>query len=188
MRVINHPFLAYIKERGGKILLILAFALPVLCLAVFTAFIECQLRSGKTAVLPVEGYDPRDLLSGRYLHYKILYGASCPAGLFQEKIPGKPGFLAKKQKAYLCLRPEIAPRISASIPKNCDLFIKGACLGKDAFYAGGDRLYLPDLKAKNLERMFQQAKKKEVLLLVTKRGRILAKDILIDGKSLKSAQ
>ena len=187
MPIINHHFLSYIKKRRGKIWLILAFALPVLCLAGFAAFIECQLRAGKTVTLPIKGYDPRDLLSGRYLHYKILYGASCPEEFFRAKIPGAPDFLSKKQKAYLCLQDEIGPKVSASVPKNCSVFIKGRCLGKNEFYAGGDRLYLPDLKAKNLEKAFKRAEKKEVLLLVTKGGRILAKDILIDGKPLKSA-
>ena len=180
-----------LEIKGQNLWMAMAFAVPILCLLLAVGLNEWRLRTGQTVVLPVEGYDPRDLLSGRYLRYKILYKAPCPPSEKQSapkgttKIPSKLAFLKTKQRAYLCLQGEKQNSVSRSAPQNCPLFIKGLCLGKEGFYAGGDRLYLPDSKARDLEKLFHGAGKKEVVLSITKGGRVLAKDILIDGRSLK---
>ena len=185
-----------LEIKGQNLWMAMAFAVPILCLLLAVGLNEWHLRAGQAVTLPVEGYDPRDLLSGRYLRYKILYKAPCPpiakppiekqsAPKGTTKIPSKLAFLKTKQRAYLCLQGEKQSAVSISAPQNCPLFIKGRCLGKEGFYAGGDRLYLPDSKARDLEKLFHGAGKKEVVLSVTKGGRVLAKDILIDGRSLK---
>ena len=54
-------------------LLKLAIAVPVIGLLSLIARAEFALRSGSTWELPIAGYDPRDLLHGRYLNYRFRF-------------------------------------------------------------------------------------------------------------------
>lgn len=45
--------------------------LPVLIMALWVATIEVQRHSGREVVVRLQGYDPRDLLSGHYILYEI---------------------------------------------------------------------------------------------------------------------
>lgn len=65
-----------------KILFGLAALIPALALLGWVGLNETRLRSGEEFVLPITGYDPRDLLSGHYLRFQILYPSEegdCPA-------------------------------------------------------------------------------------------------------------
>ena len=53
-------------------------ALPVAVLLVWVAALRISLSTAEKIVLPVEGYDPRDLLSGRYLSVRVLYPENSP--------------------------------------------------------------------------------------------------------------
>ena len=55
----------------NKRLLAVTLALPWLCLLGWVLFLTASANSGKQITLPVTGYDPRDLLSGRYIAYQI---------------------------------------------------------------------------------------------------------------------
>jgi len=48
-------------------------ALPLLGLVVMIARAEVALRSGPSFRIPIDGYDPRDLLSGHYLQYRFAF-------------------------------------------------------------------------------------------------------------------
>lgn len=61
--------------------------LPVLILLVWVATIEVQRAQGREVVVRLQGYDPRDLLSGHYISYRLDWdktdctqfeGAICP--------------------------------------------------------------------------------------------------------------
>lgn len=47
------------------------FALPLVCLMTWTAYLTYQRDSGREVKVAVQGYDPRDLLSGHYIQYQI---------------------------------------------------------------------------------------------------------------------
>lgn len=47
--------------------------LPLLGLLVLIARAELQLRSGVSFRVPIEGYDPRDLLHGHFLQYRFSF-------------------------------------------------------------------------------------------------------------------
>lgn len=53
-------------------------ALPVAVLLMWVAALRISLSTAEKIVLPVEGYDPRDLLSGRYLSVRVLYPENSP--------------------------------------------------------------------------------------------------------------
>ncbi len=74
-----------------KNILIIAFILPWICLASWAVYLACARATGTEIVLPVMGYDPRDLFSGRYIAYQIDWkradcspfpGGTCPEDNF----------------------------------------------------------------------------------------------------------
>lgn len=156
-------------------LFIIALSFPILCLMGIVGMNEYQLRKSQTLTLPIQGYDPRDLLSGYYLRYRVKYGVKCP-----EKNKSKTK--RRSKVAYICFKPEKS--ITYSLPENCSLFIKGKCDFNEFQSKNINRYYIPE-RAKELEKLFTSAKKQEVVLSVTKKGQALVKDILIDGESIK---
>ena len=153
-----------------------AFLFPVVCLMAAVGVNEYQLQTSQELVLPIEGVDPRDLLSGRFLVYKIRYDLKCPA------VKSYP----YTKTAYACFDSEKNRYVTLSAPPGgCTLFIKGRCKSQ-SFETGVYRYYIPDQQAPRWEGLFGQARQKSAVLSVTKKGHIFTKDILIDGRSLKS--
>ena len=151
----------------------LAFIFPVCVLMGWVGLNEYRLKVGKRLVLPVEGYDPRDLLSGHYLRYKVRYGMKCP------KRPG-----ATLVPAYACFKPKKTLRLKPPL-KDCSLFLKGQCFKGHFLVKDLDRYYIPEKKAQKAEKLFRNAKEKQVVLSVLSTGHALVQDILVEGKSLK---
>lgn len=55
-------------------ILAISFALPFICLLVWTLDLAWQRSHGQEVTVAVMGYDPRDLLSGHYIQYQIDWG------------------------------------------------------------------------------------------------------------------
>ena len=173
----NFKWIGKNKSPGKpSMLFVTAFAFPFFMLIGMVILNEYHLKTSRTIVLPVEGHDPRDLLSGYYLVYKIRYGLKCPKN---------PSYSKGKVKAYMCFEPKKQITLFRK-PKHCSFFLKGYCFSNGDFYSHGDRFYLPEQKAQEIEKLFRSAVKKSVVLSVTKKGHALAKDLLIDGKSIQS--
>ena len=47
------------------------FAVPFVCLLLWTLYLGWQRQSGSEITVAITGYDPRDLLSGHYIQYEI---------------------------------------------------------------------------------------------------------------------
>ena len=52
-------------------ILAVCFALPFVCLVLWTLHLSWQRSHGTEVKVAVTGYDPRDLLSGHYIQYQI---------------------------------------------------------------------------------------------------------------------
>lgn len=51
--------------------LLLILLVPVICLFLWSCFLEYDKNSGQKILVSIKGYDPRDLLSGHYIQYVI---------------------------------------------------------------------------------------------------------------------
>lgn len=52
-------------------ILAICFAIPFVCLVIWTISLAWQRNHGTEVKVAVMGYDPRDLLSGHYIQYQI---------------------------------------------------------------------------------------------------------------------
>ena len=74
-----------------KKLLLVFLILPIVFLLAWNLYLEYELKSEKTVVVRMTGYDPKSLLSGHYLYLRPVWGetdcsqftdAHCPTELF----------------------------------------------------------------------------------------------------------
>jgi len=148
------------------ILLALALLCPLLILGGQAASNIWKTTSGTEVVLPIQGFDPRNLLSGHYLQYRIDFGIEnlCES---------------QASVSWVCLD----PRKEFLVPpgKNqCSQFIVGSC-DTGRFSAGIERFYVPEAEALALERAVIRGAG-SVILSVQDDGTTLVKDLLIEGK------
>jgi len=150
--------------------LIVALIVPILSLIALTSYKKYILAVGYEIILPISGYDPRDLLSGHYITYRIEYGISeiC-SNQYESRI------------AYVCLEPNKS--VNFSVPLSCTKMIEGEC-NYGQFKAGIEKYFAPEDKAKYLESQIR-SKSASIVLSVTRNGRAQVKDLLLDGQPWK---
>jgi uncharacterized membrane-anchored protein len=160
--------------------IILAIFLPVFALGLLTIKKVIHYNTGSEIVLDIEGYDPRDLLSGHYLIYRIKYNAeNICKGKYSDSSSS-----SSNQDAYMCLVEDKHYFTFGYTPTRCELkYIKGKCKGT-RFVAGVEKFYIPQEHASRLEKLVIE-KKASVRLSINRSGKALVKDLLIDGKPWK---
>lgn len=147
-----------------KTLVIAALIVPILALLSLTLYKRHILKIGQEVILPISGYDPRDLLSGHYLTYNVDYGIQ---GLCPGSFPNKEAFICLSNKYF-----------SYSEPESCSLMIKGTC-SYGRFNAGIEKYYIPENQAKGLEEKVRN-KKAKLVLSVTRTGLAQIKNMIIE--------
>ena len=155
--------------KSKKIHVLIALIIPIIALFALAIYKKYNFLTGHEVILPITGYDPRDLLSGYYLTYTVEYDIKqiCHDKKYRED-----------KVAYICLKPR---DFSYTKPYNCDLFIKGVC-NKRTFKAGIERYYVPKEHAQRLEKLVR-SNKMSIVLSIPKNGDAQVKDLLINGKS-----
>jgi hypothetical protein len=148
----------------GRRWLLAAVLLPIAGVAGLVARSEVALR-GHEWRFPISGYDPRDLLRGHYLTYRIEWD---PA----PRPDGRPC-----RECCLCLERGATRRVSrieCAGPARCDVL-----LAPDE-ERELSRFYVPEDEAQELERAVRAARGE--IVLVERRGRLSIKELLIDGR------
>lgn len=129
--------------------------------------------------IPIDGYDPRDILSGHYLIYRLGFNHREHCNYDRNPV-------------YLCLNPdpsgdELHDReISYLAPfpsEDCKAVLKGRC-ENGRFLAGIERFYIPEEYAGNLDRVVRSGKGK-IVVAIDQRGNAAIKDLLINDEPWK---
>lgn len=159
--------------KNPQLRLVAALLFPIVVLATNTWMYQQQRQAGETFRFPIEGFDPRDMLSGHYLFYKVDYG-----------VISEYGCPASDITAVLCLRPEKRVYPADERPNTCEIYLQGECDASAAFTAGLDRFYIPQEYATQLENTIAQ-KKGSIEVSIDKRGNAAILDLLIADKPWK---
>ena len=122
---------------------ILAISFPVIVLFFWTLSLEFKKSSGKEYQLRIEGYDPRDLLSGHYLRFRLSFipGAECRDNPSESVCAC---FASTKENPKILEGVEIKSCVSAQT--TCPVFVTGTC-STGRFLAGIERYYIPEALA-----------------------------------------
>jgi uncharacterized membrane-anchored protein len=159
----------------SKQFLVFALGFPVLSLLFLTGYRIYHQNVGQEVILDIMGYDPRDLLSGHYLTFRVDYGVS-------NLCKTEKGFPIPEtvDGASVCLDPRSFAQEQIA---DCKLLIKGSCR-YGQFVANIERFYVPESQANQLEILVRD-KQAKIVVNVSSDGMASIKDLLIDGKPWK---
>jgi len=152
-------------------LLLVTLMIPNLALLSLTTSKISNLLIGREVELPIVGYDPRDLLSGHYLVYRVDYGVTNLCTTPDEV----PGFVCLDNRTF-----------TQDNPGGCSLFIKGTCKHL-RFESGIERFYIPEEKATMLDQMVR-GKQASIVISITGSGHAQVKNLLLNGKPWEEAE
>jgi hypothetical protein len=128
----------------------LVILIPIFALVSWVVSLEYQIATSQKIRIRVEGYDPRDLLSGHYINFSISTADKSPckdqnsnntgAAYCLCYIPSSDGIYHDPSWGGLC----------ESKPKNCETFIRGLC-NWNRFTVSADRYSFPEYYASVLQ-------------------------------------
>jgi uncharacterized membrane-anchored protein len=152
--------------------------LPIVVLLGWIVKIETGLRTGTTMRIDVQGYDPRDLLSGHYLQYSLSTGSVAPCESYQTS--------AESCLCYLASPGENKYKASwggdcDKKPADCKIFIKGSC-SYGQFESGANRYYIPEAYS---ERVRTAPPNSSIDVVVSADGTVLVKNFYVGDKTLE---
>ena len=176
-------------------LLIAALAFPVLGLVGLMALKAYNQRSGVEMTLPVQGYDPRDILSGRYVTYRVNYGPEdrCSEYIFARNFSPKSQeteaeknelryqALGEKHELCVCYRDPAQPENAywtdcADLDRSrCTVHIRGECQW-NRFQAGIERFYVPETQANAYDQIVRE-KGADLVIKVNSEGKASIVDL-----------
>ncbi len=167
--------------------LALALAFPIVCLTGLTAYKQVRVMAGTSIVIPIAGFDPRDLLSGHYLTYRLDMGEGsasiCDPGWEAQGEGPDPAFVcvaAEGGRMLFARRVQLhQPPTSGTLP-GCAVVLRGRC-ERGRFTAGIERFYVSEERAAALDRAVRSGKG-AVVVAIDRTGAAAVKDLLIDGK------
>ncbi|MFK5951291.1 MAG: GDYXXLXY domain-containing protein [Methylococcales bacterium] len=159
--------------------LFLIVMLPFILLCLLIARAEFHLSRGTQWDFAITGYDPRDLLRGHYLRFRLAYDWKTP----QNKC-------SSKQNCSFCLTEvgKQAPKVQkldTPLAKQCDGFMQ-----YDDRQELLNRFYIAENNAKLAENLLRQARLDNTAYLrvsINKEGVPHIVDLLIDGKPLETS-
>jgi uncharacterized membrane-anchored protein len=153
--------------RRARLSLLLALALPIVALALLVARGELTTRHGRPYRIRIVGYDPRDLVRGHYLRYRLDFRWDDA----RERC-------TTSECAY-CLRgpagsEPLVTRVSRDDTAGCDASFPETQLDHL------QEFYIPEDRGADLERAIRQ-RKAELLVRVAAGGNVVIQDLLLDG-------
>lgn len=164
--------------------LLLALVFPFIALVALTGFKAAKRYMGTELTIPVVGYDPRDILSGHYLIYRLDFAEEiCPA----ERQDADRVYLCVVQKKKKVTAQEIFTA-DPLVHRGCTAVLKGRCQG-GRFLAGVERFYIPEQHAQLLDRIVRrwgdEGGRTRLVIAVDYQGKAVVKELLIDDKPLR---
>jgi uncharacterized membrane-anchored protein len=156
--------------------LVIALLLPLVALVLLIVRAELVLKQGKRWTVAIGGYDPRDLIRGHYLQYRVRW----------KKDPNSTEACTDRDgDCYLCLRRESGD--PGSRPEPLVQWVRGSekqdC--DSAFSVAAEenlhKYFIPEDKGAVLERAIRE-KEASLVLAVSATGEVVIKDLLLNDE------
>lgn len=170
-----------------KLGLLFAALLPICLLGAEAVYYQSIIKNGLELTLPIEGYDPRAILSGHYLAFKINYNqrVRCQRDC---RVNDKQQLICKDlpDKQYLCISTNKVIAEHTQLDKqapDCTYALTGVCRNGE-FIADISRFYIPEGDAERLNAMIV-AKGAKIILRLDRNANTIVQDLLINNVSWK---
>ena len=155
---------------------LLAVALPLLAIGLGIVRAELVLGSSRDFVFEIEGFDPRDLLRGHYLQFRLRI----------DPLPVRePCADDASDACCLCLTrtaPDAVPYVERATCATARASCDGALLAR--YLTQPQRYYVPEARAAELERrLFEamQQRRAQAVLAIDRQGRAVVRELRVDG-------
>lgn len=141
------------------------------------ASLEAGLRHDAVK-LPVEGFDPRDLLSGHYVRFRLIAEREAAALLPQDARlrGGRMSFCAEESQGF------VHPVHVREPGEGCKLVLTGDVSGEGVRF-GAERFYLDERRAREVM-LVRAGPTTYLLATLDDGGSVHAVDLVVDGKSM----
>jgi uncharacterized membrane-anchored protein len=159
----------------------IALALPLLAIGFGIARSEWKLSIARDFTFEIGGYDPRDLLRGRYLQFQLRL----------QELATREACDSVSEQCCLCLtsttrdQPVLAERSTCTTARaQCDGALSSEYVGKSLRY------YVPELQASTLEEQMMNAmqhRAAHAVLSVGKNGRAEVRELRLYGNPIAGA-
>jgi uncharacterized membrane-anchored protein len=165
-------------------LTILAAVIPVLGLLALVGRAEYATRHGLTWTIPIQGYDPRDLLHGQYLQYRYRFQ------WYDVDTCGDPAAFDREptQGCCLCLTPGHAGRYDPRVRQmHCDE-AENVCGGtlRAESVMGPQRYFVPEDRALDLENALRE-REAAIELAIDPQGNAAVRELMLDRRPWRDA-
>jgi uncharacterized membrane-anchored protein len=162
--------------------MVFAVVLPLLVVGIGIVRAERELAAGRRWVFEVQGYDPRDLLLGHYIAYRLRLDDGAATRSCTDDDPD----------CCLCLTatgPETPPRIGRDL---CDA-ARATCDGilQTRYVPEMRRYYVPESDAARLEQRLRSAAasgQARLVVSIDPSGRPHVEDLLVNGERIERAR
>jgi uncharacterized membrane-anchored protein len=167
----------------------LAFAviLPLVVLAFGMVRAEHHLRDNRRWVFDVTGYDPRDLLRGHYIQYRLVLDEGDPQDRGVESCDEDSG-----EGCCLCLAADFPGGPTKVVRTTCEAAVS-RCDGalQTRYLDELQRYYIPEARADELNELFRDASQEhrtQVVIAIDESGKPQVDTLLIDDVPIERAQ
>ncbi|WP_413585268.1 GDYXXLXY domain-containing protein [Bdellovibrio sp. HCB274] len=151
--------------------MIAAVAIPCVVLLSLALYNQHFIMTGPVFEFEIEGYDPRDILAGHYLRFRIKYATDTKCTI-------------SYGPANMCLKPQQRVMEGDDVA-GCENWIAGRC--ENALFRDDlDRFYIPQDRSLLLES--QLIAGHASVQVVVGKGNALIKDLLVNGKPWTDVQ
>jgi hypothetical protein len=158
----------------------IAVGLPILLIVVMIGRAEWQLNHSETWHFAIQGSDPRDLLRGHYMRFRLVV---TPDEVIDACTVGAPD-------CCYCLEPgdgleaHVALASCETASNQCEAFVRTGPLHDF------DRFYIPEEGRRDMEKQLREAALEDrahLAVAVSVEGEPLIEALLIDGEPIKAA-
>ncbi|MEW5849793.1 MAG: GDYXXLXY domain-containing protein [Myxococcota bacterium] len=150
---------------------LLALALPLVVLFLMVVRAELVLATGRHYELAISGYDPRDLLRGQYLRYRIEWNASPPPSCVEGSEP----------PCCLCVEADATPENPRVRTTPCERVNECQAFIRASELSNLEKYFVPEDMGLPLERAIRD-RRASIRVAVSPRGDAVIEELLLDGR------
>lgn len=158
-------------DRRSSLSLAVALLVPFLALGAMVARAEVTTRRGHPWLIAITGYDPRDLVRGHYLRYRLDWRGGAPV---EECTAAPCCYCFRASPGAPPVEPDVS-KVSCSAVSACESWFP------DERLEALQKFFIPEDRASALESDLR-SRKAQLLVRVSSDGDAVITDLLLDGR------
>jgi len=155
-----------------------AISVPIIAICIWIATYALVSHSGETVRLRITGYDPRDLLAGHYLRYRVDFGATVACQATGDSDAAGDWCLCLDQ--WDGKYAQLSWQGSCDVRPDCRQFLRGTC-NSSRFEAGIERFYFSEEHQKLLRVVPPES---SIIVALSPNGKGVVKNLLVKDEPL----